>query len=53
MVRAGATVSSGPFAPNGVVNVNVTDSRGGSCTLTLLPVFAPLTSEGTCILADS
>ncbi len=39
------------FKPNG--NVRLTDSRGASCTLTLLPTATALTSSGRCVLAHS
>ncbi|MEO6064398.1 MAG: hypothetical protein ABIP49_01275, partial [Lysobacterales bacterium] len=51
VARITATATSGPFAPNGVVNVS--DNRGASCQLTLQPTGTPLTSQGACILANS
>ncbi len=46
-VRATSTV----FKPNG--NVRLSDSRGASCTLSLLPSASALTSSGRCVLAGS
>ena len=52
VLRVGAAATSGPFAPNGIVNV--TDNRGGRCSLTLRPVATPsASSEGSCVLINS
>jgi len=40
---------SGPFVPNGVVQIS--DGAGGVCTLTLAPAAAALTATGSCLLA--
>lgn len=39
------------FKPNG--NVRLSDSRGATCELTLIPSTTPLTSSGRCVLANS
>lgn len=46
-VRATSTV----FKPNG--NVRLSDNRGSSCTLSLVPSATALTSSGSCVLAGS
>ena len=39
------------FKPNG--NVRLSDNRGASCMLTLVPTVTALTSSGRCVLANS
>jgi hypothetical protein len=43
--------SSSVFKPNGVVRLS--DNRGATCTLNLLPTTTALTSSGRCVLAGS
>jgi hypothetical protein len=43
--------TSSLFKPNG--NVRVSDNRGASCTVTLVPTATALTSSGRCILVNS
>jgi hypothetical protein len=45
------TATSAVFKPNGIVHIS--DSRGATCSLNLLPTNTPLTSTGRCVLANS
>lgn len=51
LVTVRALATAGPFKPNG--RVTVSDDRGASCSATLHPVAAALTSEGECLLVNS
>lgn len=52
-VTATAQAASGPFAPNGVVELRLSTGIGGvvpTCTAVLAAGDTPLTSSGTCLL---
>jgi hypothetical protein len=53
IVQVTAVATGGPFRPNGEVLVSINTSPAVTCTATLAPAAAALTSTGSCVLAPT
>ncbi len=47
-VTVSAVATSGPFKPNGIVDVSMNTSPATTCQIVLIPSSTPLTSTGSC-----